>query len=227
VDGLPEDMTEVTGTAEKNSSTWRMGSHGGTGGANFHGMGGELDHKTDIANYLEAVDDVLYKQIFNKENAPLLLAGVDYLIPIYKSVCDYHNVYPEALTGSYEHTTCDALHAEAIALMKPYFDQRRNKAFELFKNNIANTLTASMISSVVPASYYGRVSHLFVQQGVHVWGQFEEMTGELEIHEQKNDNSEDLVDKAVEKTILNGGEVFLVEASEMPSEGEVAAVLRY
>lgn len=227
VDGLPEDITDVTGIAERNSSTWRMGSHGGTGGANFHGMGGELDHKTEIANYLEAVDDVFYKKVLNRENAPLLLAGVEYLIPIYRSVCDYHNVYPEALTGSFENEPTPKLHAEAMKVMKPFFDQRKNRAKELFADNIATPLTASLNEQVIPASYYGRVSYLFVRNGAQLWGLFDEMNNKLVLHGAEQGDSEDLVDRTVQKTLLNGGEVFLVEQPEMPSEGEMAAVLRY
>jgi hypothetical protein len=224
---LPSDISQVTGTQEKSSSLWRTGGRGGKGGANFHGAGGEFDHKTDIAAYFEAVDDILFKKILNKENAPLLLAGVEYEIPIYRSVCDYHNVWNEALTGNYEHHAASALHEEAKEVMAPYFNERKNKAKELFANKIATALTASMPEMVIPASYYGKVSHLFVRKGAHVWGTFDEMKNELIIHQQEESNSEDLIDNAVEKTFLNGGEVFLVDAEEMPSDGEIAAVFRY
>lgn len=226
VTDLPENITEVTGVAEKNSSTWRTGG-GGSGGANFHGMGGELDHKTDIASYLEAVDDVLYKAIFNKENAPLLLAGVDYIIPIYRSVCDYHNVYPAALTGSFENYASPVLHEEAMKVMAPFFEQRKIKARELFADRIATPLTASLNEQVIPASYYGKISHLFVKNGARLPGRFDEMNNELMLHDAETEDSEDLIDCAVQKTLENGGEVFLVEAAEMPSEGELAAVFRY
>jgi hypothetical protein len=226
VPDLPESMPEVTGDVEKNRTTWRTGG-GATGGANFHGAGEDVDHKTEIASYLEAVDDVLYKQIFNKENAPLLLAGVEYLIPIYRSVCDYHNVCKEALTGSYEHHTGSALHEEAIKVMTTFFNQAKNKAKELFANNIATPLTSSMVHTVIPACYYGRVSHLFVRKGAHLPGLFDELNNKLQIHEKQEENSEDLIDNAVEKAFLSGSEVFLVEAAEMPSEGDIAAVFRY
>lgn len=129
VEGVPQGIDEVKRLSEKDASTWRTGQRGGTGGANFHGVGGgNPDEKTNIATYFEAVDDVLFKEIFNKENAPLLLAGVDYLVPIYKSVCDYHNVWDDALTGSYERETTTELYRQAREKMQPYFSQRLTKA---------------------------------------------------------------------------------------------------
>ncbi|MBC7850424.1 MAG: hypothetical protein H7Y31_11850 [Chitinophagaceae bacterium] len=184
--------------------------------------------KTDIAGFLDSVDDVLFKQIFNKENAPLLLAGIDYLIPIYRSVTDYHNIWEEALIGSYEHQPTTALFEEASKIMQPLFEQRKNKARQLFANGIATALTSSMPDQIVPAAYYGRISHLLVRKGVQLWGSFDPMKNEMTLaSEDANVSQEDLIDNAVEKTILTGGEVFLVEGDELPSDADIAAVFRY
>jgi hypothetical protein len=87
VEGLPKGLAEELGDTDV-ATTFRAGGRGGNGGANFHGIGGgnNNDDKAYIANYLEAVDDVIWKQVLHNETAPLLLAGVEYLIPIYKSV---------------------------------------------------------------------------------------------------------------------------------------------
>jgi hypothetical protein len=111
--------------------------------------------------------------------------------------------------------------------MQPYFDQRQTKALEIYGNKSATELTSSIVSDVIPATYYGRVSHLFVSKGEHVWGTFDEMANELKIHESVEEGSEDLIDNAVVKTLATGGEVFLLEKSQMPAESPIAALLRY
>ncbi|QRR00652.1 baeRF7 domain-containing protein [Dyadobacter sandarakinus] len=227
VEGLPEDMMSVKRISEKDASTVRIGVSSG-GSANFHGMaGGNPDEKDNIAVYFEAVDDILFKEVLNKENAPLLLAGVEYLIPIYRSACDYHNVCKEALTGSHEHDELHALYAQAREIMAPYFRKPQETAATMFANQSATPLTNSMPEGVIPAAYYGRISHLFAAKGEQVWGTFNETTSELKLHAQQQDDSEDLLNRAVVKTLANGGEAFLVEPDEMPSEGPLAAVLRY
>jgi hypothetical protein len=229
VDDLPEGgLDEVKRISEKDASTWRTGSRGGTGGANFHGIGGGIpDDKTNIGTYFEFVDDILFKQVFNKENAPLVLAGVEYLIPIYRSVCDYHNVWPEFLTGSYEHESTSKLYEHVMGIMQPYFNERTQKALNQYGNRSATELTSSVLSDVISASYYGRVSHLFVLKGTHVWGTFDEMNAKLDLHSSPNDGGDDLVDNAVEKTLLTGGEVFILDKEEMPADSEIAAIFRY
>lgn len=224
---LPESMEDVKRLSQKDASTVRVGSST-AGGANFHGMGGgNPDDKTNIAVYFEYVDDILFKEIFNKENVPLVLAGVEYLIPIYKSVCDYHNVCNEALTGSHEHDDKNELYEKARELMLPYFKQPLTKALTIYANQSATELTSFIPAEIIPAAYYGRISHIFIQKKVHSWGTFDENTGEISIHDEQGQESEDLVDMALIKTMMTGGEVFLLEKEEMPAASPMAAVFRY
>jgi hypothetical protein len=192
------------------------------------GTGGAVsDDKTSIANYFEIVDDILFKKVFNRENAPLVLAGVEYLIPIYKSVCDYHHVWSEFLTGSYEYENTSVLYEQVMKLMQPYFEERKQKALNQYGNKSATELTSSALGDVISASYYGRISHLFVLKGAHVWGIFDEMNTTLDFHASANDGGDDLIDNAVEKTLLTGGEVFILGKEEMPADSEIAAIFRY
>ena len=189
--------------------------------------GDNTAEKSNLASYFEAVDDILWEKVFNKENAPLLLAGVEYEIPIYKSVCDYHNVWEASLTGNREYQETAALYADAREIMQPYFDQKKIKALEMYGNKSASQLTSSIVADVIPATYYGRVSHLFVSKGEHVWGTFDEMENKLTIHENIDGVSEDLIDNAVVKTLATGGEVYVLDRNEMPAASSVAALMRY
>lgn len=228
VEGLPNSLEEELGDTDV-ETTFRAGGRGGTGGANFHGAGGgnNNDDKTYIGNYLEAVDDIIWKQVLHNETAPLLLAGVEYLIPIYKSVSDYNHIWEDALTGSHERDELPALYKKAREKMEPYFQQRINKALETYGNQSATQLTSSVIDDIIPATYYGRVSYLFVQKGQHTWGTFDEMENKISYSNENDEFAQDLIDNAVVKTLLNGGEVFLLEAEKMPGNSKLAAIFRY
>lgn len=47
--------------------------------------------------------DIGLKEIFREQQALLILAGVDYLLPIYRKVSEYANIMQEGITGSPEH----------------------------------------------------------------------------------------------------------------------------
>lgn len=229
VEGLPQGMDDLSKDDKGEEGTFRNEGPVGNTGTGFHGMGGgnTIDDKLKIANYLEAADDVLWKQVLHNETAPLLVAGVEYMIPIYRSVADYNNLWDDALTGSYEHVDTPTLYQQAMEKMAPYFEQRSIKALELYGNQSATELTSSIPADVIPAAYYSRISHLFVQKSVQIWGAFDEMNNKLKLHETQEQASEDLVDNAVVNTLSNGGEIFLLEKEKMPADSAIAAIFRY
>ncbi|MDB5191130.1 MAG: hypothetical protein JWQ96_693 [Segetibacter sp.] len=230
---LPQSIEEVKRVSGLDATTYRSSESGRRApaaampGSVHGGGGGNPDGKDNILTYFEAVDDVLWDAVFKNENAPLLLAAVEYEIPMYKSCADYHNIWPVALTGNRDSQETGALFADAKEVMKPYFAQRCTKALEMYGNKSATELTSSIVADVIPATYYGRVSHLFVQKGEHLWGTFDEMANEIKMHGSPDDGGEDLIDNAVVKTLSTGGEVFLLSKEEMPDDSPIAAIFRY
>jgi len=230
---LPQSIDEVKRLSGLDATTFRSGSSGARAPVasqegSYHGAGGgNVDDKDNMLIYFEAVDDLLWENVFNKENAPLLLAGVEYVIPIYRSACDYHNVWPEALTGNRQQQKVEQLYADAKELMRPYFEQGTVRALNLFLNNTGNGKTSSVAADIIPASAYSQVSHLFVAKGEHIWGAFDEMENKLELHDGAGNGGQDLVNYAVVKTLANGGEVFLLDKERMPADTQLAAMLRY
>ena len=141
---LPQGIEEVKRLSGLDATTYRSGDLGRRApdvsipGQTHGSGGGNPDGKDNLATYFEAVDDILWDKVFNKENAPLLLAGVEYEIPIYKSVCDYHNVWEQGLTGSRERQETRALFKDAKEVMEPYFKQRVNKGVRAIWQQICN-----------------------------------------------------------------------------------------
>ena len=225
----PRGVDDVVHNEEKdNEQLFRTDTSGAGSGANYHGMGsGRPDHKTDLAMYFDEVDETLFKEVLNKENVPLLLAGVEYLIPIYKQVAKYKPIWDEAITGSHEHEDLQALYAQARVKMEPYFEERVSKALNVYGNQSATDLTSTAPEVVIPAAHYGRIAQLFVCRGEHIWGSFDEMNNELKIHSTQEDGDECLVDKCVIKTFLTGGQIFVLPSEKMPGGSKLAALMRY
>lgn len=226
---LPNGMDDVIRFEEKEGrQLFRQGGKGGTGSASFHGHGeGQLDDKANLGIYFQEVDRTLQAEVLHDKNLPLLLAGVEYEIPIYKGVSKYKNIVDEAITGSQEHESLHVLFTKAREILEPYFVQETNKALQNYYNQIATPLTSSMPEKVVPASFYAQVSDLFICKGEHIWGKFNMEDNKLEIHAEKQEGDECLINKAAAQTYINGGAVFLLEREKMPKESIIAAFLRF
>ena len=229
VSGMPRGIEDVVHFENKDGqSLYRTDTAGAGAGASYHGTGtGRPDPKANLAMYFDEVDETLQQEVLNGENVPLLLAGVEYMIPIYKQVAKYKPIWDDAITGSLEHEDLGSLYEAARTKLKSYFEERESKALNMYANQSATELTSSIPDDVIPATHYGRVSHLFVQEGEHLWGTFDEMNNSLTIHASQEDDDEDLVDKAVIKTLMNGGDVFILPSERMPLGSKLAAVMRY
>jgi hypothetical protein len=226
---MSEGIDDVVHLEEKEGRMlFRTGSSGDGRGANYHGTGeGKPDEKENIAMYLTEIDRTLWKEVLHQEHAPLLLAAVDHIAAIYKKVTQYKYVLDQALTGNFEHEDESVLYEKAMRTMNAYFTQRTQLALTEFGNRSATELTSVTPDEIIPGAYYARVAHLFVRAHDQLWGNFDEVNNELTLHEQWRDNDDDLMDKAVLQTLLNGGEVHVLEHDSMPVDSKLAAVFRY
>lgn len=230
LENVPESLAEAL---KYDDPERQLQLHTGTPGARgrraaiFHGHGvGTDDDKNNILRYFRQINKGLHG-LLKEERAPLVLAGVDYLLPIYREANTYSHLMEEGITGNPEGLSSEELHKQALAIVQPYFQQAKKDAIAQYKR-FADTNRASCdIKEVVPAAYYGRVALFFVAVGVQCWGAFEQGTNRVHLHQEKEPGDEDLLDSAATQTILTGGTVYAIDPDDVPADAPLAAVFRY
>lgn len=193
--------------------------------AMFHGHGeGHDDSKDRITRYFQQVNRALHR-LLHADNVPLVLAGVQYLQPLYRAVNSYAHLLPEGITGNPDDLSPGDLHAAAWALVRPRFEQARAGAVDAYHRWAGSERASGALETIVPAAYQGRVESLLVAAGSQHWGWYDPDENRLTVHDAPQPGDDDLLDYAAIKTLLTGGRVFA-----MPSDGmalPVAAVFRY
>lgn len=184
------------------------------------------DNRINIARYFQEIDRGIY-EILKGEDSPLVLAGVDYLLPIYREQNSYQHLVEEGVTGNPDLLKPEELHAQAWVCIEPHLKQAQQEAAEKYYNALATDRASNDIREVVAHAYYGRVDSLFVATSTQQWGSFDPITGDVELHMQPEAGDQDLLDLAAVQTILNSGTVYAVAPDEVPDQRAVAAVLRY
>jgi len=190
-----------------------------------HGAGLD-DSKDDIRRYFQQIDKGL-KEILGQNPAPLILAGVDYLMSIYREVNSHPNLLREGIMGNPELLSPEELHARAWKQVQPRFLKARAETIARYKQRAGTGRTAREIKEIVPAAALGRVETLVVALGVHVFCRFLPERGTVELHDQPAAGSEDLLDRAAIETLLNGGVVYTDEREALPDNAPVIALFRY
>ncbi|MGF1675642.1 MAG: hypothetical protein ACFCUV_18445 [Rivularia sp. (in: cyanobacteria)] len=199
----------------------------------FHGQAVSTDgaeHKTNIMRFFKALAKGLENNILHdNEQVPLILAGVDFLIPMYKEANSYHYLMEDALTGNPEILSPQELHSQALPIAENYWNNSHKRVVdlynELFGSNSGNA--SNDLEEIVTAAYYQKIDTLLVAQNKHKWGLFDPGSQKVYLHSEEETGDEDLLDLAAAHTLINGGMVYVVEPEEVPSNEPVAAIFRY
>jgi hypothetical protein len=104
-----------------------------------------------IERYLNLLDTGL-KAIFHEKQAPLILAGVDYLLPIYHRVSEYAHIMKEGITGSPEHLRPEELQEQAWTIVEPYIRQAMEKVVEQYQQLAVTAKATDNIEEIVAAA---------------------------------------------------------------------------
>ncbi len=193
------------------------------------GQGNENDfNKNELTRYFRAIDEALNK-VHKGDNIPLILAGVEYLIPIYKEISKHPNIVDEFIKGNPETLYGDDLQKLAWEIMEPKFLKIQELAEAKYNqfSGQKNGLSSKSLKKILSQAYNGQVETLFIADGVHQWGKFDVDTNKVEFHEEEKVDNEDLIDRAATLTISRGGTVYVVDPDQVPDGSTVAAVLRY
>lgn len=108
IDELPnETQTHTVAAADR-----------GKGSERFHGQYNESQVDKDmLVEYFRRIDKKLHTLTKN-ENTPLIIAGVDYLLPLYRQVNTYSYLLEDEIEGNIEHTSIESLQEQASAIIE-------------------------------------------------------------------------------------------------------------
>lgn len=190
----------------------------------FHVQNVGSDHRLKrLESYLRMVDAGLMEMLHD-ESAPLVLACVDYLVPIYKEISGYNNIVNIHIGGNPEHDDPVVLHEKAWNILSEFNQTRMDELRGLYQDLLHQNQASSELSSVVRAAEQGKIETLFTTREKQVFGVFKPENQSIHFDEPQ----EDLLERIALKTFLQGGKVFQVEPEEMPSEkSPVSAIMRF
>src|SRR5687768_3300129 len=176
---FPTSMDEALWTDEPekyvNLHSGSTSMRDGKGGAGiFHGHTPEDDEKKNILRIFQSVDEGL-NNVLEEKNIPMVLAGVEYLLPIFREATSYQNLLEDGIAGNPDRENLKELHEKAWNIVQPLFEESQKKAFEKFEqlNGQKSSLATGDIKEAVKAAVVGQVETIFVPLGKQKWGQYD------------------------------------------------------
>jgi hypothetical protein len=229
--GTPRSLEEALGFDAPDHDLMNRSSSGPSTGAMRgvqFGTGSERETQhAHLHDFYRAIDRGV-NELLRSSQAPLILAGVDEDMTIYRSINTYANLLEQGIHGSpgggqNVPTTPAEIrrHAHQIAL----FSHERRVALEMLvaKERFAPARFSIHLDSILQASAEGRVSDLYLDEYGRHMGTFE---GKI-FGGRTNWHGEDLMNVAAVETLLRGGAVHSLPSHLMPRGAVAAATFRY
>lgn len=187
--------------------------------------GGSREMKDRITEFLRKVDRGVNSTIHDR-TSPLLLAGVNYIFPLYHEVSTYPTLLPEAIPGSPDHLSAKEFLDAGRAAIRRHLQAEDYVHFANYRQLKGTPQASSNTRDIVASADRGRVLFLFIPNGVSQWGRVDAI-GDVHIHAEQEQRDEELVNRAATKTLAGGGHVCVLPASEFDEGVCMAAVFRY
>ena len=229
LEDMPRSMADALNLDDLQSHLqYHTGTSSTRGGrpAMYHGHNPEDEDKERILKWFNQIDEEL-SGIMKGRKVPLVLAGVEYLFPLYREANTYPHLVEGGVRGNPEELSAETLHEKAWPLVEPIFGEDMRKAKEKFFELTGTKQITNDISEALRAAEHGRVESLFIPKNRQVWGRYDKENDSKEISKDHPAGAQDLLDLAAAKTMRNGGDVYAMEPDEMPGGEWLAAVLRY
>jgi len=186
------------------------------------------DQEEEIKRFFEQLNAGIEDLFREDDPVPLVLFGVEYLIPIYKAASDYPNLLEDAVACDPQGLKPKEIHEQAWKVVYPYFQKSKKVEIERFKEIASNNpkSCSSSFSEIVKAAYYSLIDTLLITLDEEQWGVYDAKNNVVELHNSQQADNEDMVDFVAVHTLINSGKVFYLNPEQMPVNSTAAAIFR-
>lgn len=213
-DLVPKDMESIL--INEGAKESLQHHSGGGAAAIFHGQGRTTDEDIkNVRKYFRRVDEGLMTMLHD-ETVPMIIAAVDHLVPEYKEISKYSNIVHENISGNPENLSPAQLHERAMSIIKNFLASKKDKITNNFDDLLASDKASFSIIAIVKAAHEGKVDHLLVNKDYRNWGEYNPDQRLVTVHEEQQENSDDLLEIAARYTYQHGGMVHSCQREELP-----------
>jgi hypothetical protein len=202
VPDLPSDVASAVGRSSIRGRAPRRRIQGSEG------------QKTRMRQYARQIDQAL-RPLLNGLDLPLILAAVEPLDSIYRSVNSYPSLLDAGISGASSGSDAELAAAARLILDDLYAAELR-EIQELFALRASQRRASADVADVARAATYGLVDTVLVDIDEVVPGRIDEVTGALHRDDGADAAEYGVVDEIARRVWLNGGRVLAVRRPGRP-----------
>jgi hypothetical protein len=222
VDGLPGALTDVVGHEVEQQAL----QHHTAGRAIFHAQGkGHDDRGAELVRFLQAIDQAINEDQGLRDE-PLMIAAVERVDALFRQISQHRALVRPSVRLSPDQTSIEDLRQGALEAAATWRRERTQALLEALAEDPRRT-TADP-GEIIRASIEGRVDTLIVEDDdTSLWGSFDADSRHVDLHEERQPDSEDLIDTAIRATWRQSGHVCVAGGARQDPSRPLMALLRF
>ena len=230
--GVPvglDDFLRLTDTERRLQFHTKTGGGPGRRGAIYHGHGDgsdDAEHKKSIARFFQQVDAAV-TELIRDAKGYLVLAGVEYLLPLYREVSSLPCLIESGVTVNPGDLSREELHHRAWEVLMPIARREESRAIDQYRRSYGTGKASDDLGEILKAAETNKIEILFVRLGAEKWGTYYPGDETPIFCRQPGEKDEELLNLTAIKAYRQGAQVIVSDAAGMPSEAPIAAVFRY
>jgi hypothetical protein len=176
-----------------------------------------------LLKYFHQVDRGL-RELLRDEEAPLVLAGPEELMALYRQANGYRHLLGEGVECQPDQLAPEQLRDRARAVVRRQAQEARDKVLALYRQLAGTGRTTHDLEEILSAAHQGRIQYLIADRLQERWGTFDPATRKVQAHDRQETGDEDLLNFAVVHVLAHRGEAYAVEPAELPEGAPLAAI---
>jgi len=193
-------------------------------GARTRGSHHELKKRDTQAFFQMAERE--FRSIIGKDRDPVIVAGVNTLIPIYRKVNRDPDLVSEFIAGSPSMWTTQELQDKSNEILGKLFENERDHTLNEFGEAEPKGKASVELPKIIQAAHSGQIRQLIIADDLNLWGSFDAKNGDVHLNSQKIGAEDDVLDDLAEIVLTRGGRVMTLPVAQMPHSEPVAAIFK-
>lgn len=222
--GIPETLAEALALEPPDHDLESRSAAGSSTGAMRRvrfGTGSERERRhSHLSDYYKLVDRGI-QQIVREQDLPLILAGPEEDVSIYRGAGSYRGLAKGAILGSpdVEREKTEILQ-RAYAILRTDQLEQQQAALMAAKEKVSSSRFSTDLDGILEAAFEGRVGQLYLNEQAQRVEEF--ARGNYQTW-----GKEDLLNLAAVQTILHHGKVCSLPGERMPDKSAAIAIFRF
>ena len=181
----------------------------------------------DATRFYRAVDRAILEHYSRPSRLPLFLAALPENQSFFRAISHNSFLLREPINYYPDDLSIDDLRAHAWEVIEPHYLARLAGLIEMFGAAKAREVRSEWVVQIAERAVTARDARLLIEADRQVPGRLDAVTGETQLTDFGNPDTDDLLDDIGQLVLKNGGQIVVVPRDRMPTQSGIAAIYRF